>query len=56
MLVHHTKMQKSLYVSNVEVNQFDFVKFMPSSLLQSDDGVFTHMITVRAFTIGSREL
>ena len=31
------------------------VKVMPSSLLQSDGGAFTHMM-VSTFTIGSREL
>ena len=32
------------------------VKVMPSSLLQSDGGAFTHMMMVSTFKIGSREL
>ena len=33
-----------------------YVKVMPSSLLQSDGGVFINMIMVGTFTIGSRVL
>ena len=45
-----------LYLCNLIVLLSDYVKVMPSSLLQSDGGAFIHMIMVGTFTIGSRVL